>query len=94
MRAYLSCWLTLLVAHALLVAFAGWLPEPVGPVVAASIYVPLWPFHSLGVSVFGAAESGGWAAPSLLGWAVVGSVWCFVWLGVVRLGFWVFKSRA
>jgi hypothetical protein len=80
----------LVLVHALLVATAGrasppWFAERLAPLAAASIYLPLWPLHSVGLSVFGPAESGGWSAPSLLGWVIVVAVWLAVWFGVATL---------
>ena len=59
---------TLIGVHVAVFIFA---PELIAPLVAGSIYLPLWPLSTIGIPVFGVAASGGWAAPSLLGWAVV-----------------------
>lgn len=48
-------------------------------VVAGSVYLQLLVMRMLGLGVFAAAESGGWSAPSLLGWIVVGVFWAVVW---------------
>ena len=87
------CVLILIVTHALCIAFATKLPEPVAPVVAGSIYLPLWPLHALGLPVFAAAESGGWSAPNLLGWILVGLLWCCIWWALVRFAFWLYRAR-
>jgi hypothetical protein len=54
--------------------------EALAPVVAGSIYLPLIPLEAVGIPVFAPAESGGWAAPSLLGWGMVVSLWPALWL--------------
>ena len=59
-------------------------PEFLAPVIAGTIYIPLMPFRIVGIPVYGSAESGGWASPSLLGWAIVFTFWTVVW--------WVFAS--
>lgn len=69
--------------HALLIAFAAYLPDRLAAIVAGSIYLPLWPWSALGVPVHARAEAWGWASPSLLGWAVVALTWCTVWALVV-----------
>ncbi|HEX8611202.1 MAG TPA: hypothetical protein VF800_07925 [Telluria sp.] len=56
-----------------------------GPAVAATIYGPLFVLVALRLPVLDAAPSGGWAAPSLLGWACVLLFWCAVWWGVALL---------
>jgi len=48
---------------------------PLAPLIAGSVYLPLMPLQQMGVPVFGSGESGGWAAPSVLGWATVIVVW-------------------
>lgn len=60
-------------------------PEILAPAVAGSVYIPLMLVKSAGVPVFAAAESGGWAAPSLLGWALVILVWAAIWWAVASL---------
>ena len=46
-------------------------PERLAPALAGSVYLPLLPLKAVGIPVFATAESGGWASPSLLGWATV-----------------------
>ncbi|MDM0030896.1 hypothetical protein QTI33_01925 [Variovorax sp. J22P271] len=74
----------LVLLHAAGVLFA---PAPLAPLVAASVYLPLMPLQQMGVPVFGSGESGGWAAPSVLGWAAVVAVWAVTWWAVAQLGF-------
>jgi hypothetical protein len=57
-------------------------PDAIAPAVAMSIYVPLILLQGLGLPVFMAAESGGWAAPSLFGWAIVVIFWTILWWSV------------
>ena len=66
-------------AHLALVAGASVLPDAIQPALAATVYLPLWPLAALGLPVFGHAESGGWPAPSLLGWSVFVLLWAAVW---------------
>lgn len=63
-------------SHAAAAFFA---PAAFAPAVAGSVYLPLMPLQAAGVPVFAAAQSGGWPAPSLLGWAVVLVVWFAIW---------------
>lgn len=65
--------------HALLVAFAGRLPDSIAPAVAATVYLPLWPLSTLGIPVFGRAESWGWSSPNLLGWLLLTVFWSCTW---------------
>lgn len=80
--------LGLIVTHVALVACVGYLPEPLHPALAATIYAPLWFFSSLGLPVFGRAESGGWSGPSVFGWVVLLVFWSTVWtllvLGIAK----------
>ncbi|WP_119291114.1 hypothetical protein [Azohydromonas sediminis] len=69
--------------HVALVAAAHALPPAIAPLVAATVYGPLLPLSALGVPVFAAAEAGGWASPSVVGWLVWLGVWSVVWTGVV-----------
>lgn len=71
--------LSLLCAHAALIAFGDALPEVVAPAIAGSIYLPLWALQSLGLPMFGPAQSGGWSGPCILGWALVAAVWTALW---------------
>ena len=50
------------------------MPGPLAPLIAGSVYLPLMPLQQMGIPVFSSRESGGWAAPSALGWASVISV--------------------
>lgn len=75
----LTVFLGLISAHAVLVVLGGVLPDAIAPIVAGSVYLPLWLLQALGLPVFGGAESGGWAGPSLLGWLVVAALWSAVW---------------
>lgn len=59
--------------------------ESLAPAMAGSVYLPLLLFEAVGVPVFAAPESGGWGAPTLLGWALVCLVWASVWWGVALL---------
>lgn len=62
------------------------LPDAIAPVIAATVYVPLWPLSVAGLPVFGSAESWGWPAPSVLGWGLLLVFWSTVWwLGVTAL---------
>jgi hypothetical protein len=77
------------IAHAGLIALGDRLPQALAPAIAVSVYLPLMPLQDLGLPVFGAAESGGWPGPSLLGWVLLGLLWLSVWwllsAAVVRL---------
>lgn len=66
----------LLAVHASLLWRA---PELLAPAIAGSVYLPLMLLQALGISLFNAAESGGWAAPSPLGWGLVGLLWLAIW---------------
>jgi hypothetical protein len=66
-------------AHAGLIVLGDRLPEGLAPVIAGSVYLPLVLLHGLGLPVFGAAESGGWPAPSIMGWTLVALIWSSVW---------------
>jgi hypothetical protein len=71
--------LGLLGAHAALVALGDVLPEALAPVVAGTVYLPLWLLEAVGLPVFGRAEVGGWAAPNMLGWLLVAATWTTLW---------------
>ena len=71
--------LGLSLAHAALIAFSDQLANQVAPALAATVYLPLWPLGSMGLPVWMTAESGGWSAPSLLGWLIVAFVWFTIW---------------
>lgn len=81
-RIAISC---LLLGHLALVATGDALPAAIAPVVAGTIYLPLWPLSALGIPVFSPAASGGWAAPSLLGWFTFVVIWWLLWWAVVAL---------
>lgn len=55
------------------------LSDRLAPLLAASVYLPLWPLSALGLPVLSSAEAGGWAAPSALGWAVCVTAWATFW---------------
>lgn len=76
MRLRLGLWGLFLLLQALVVAFPL---DKLAPIVAGTIYLPLFPCRAVGLPVFGAAESGGWAAPSFFGWAVVAGFWAVLW---------------
>jgi hypothetical protein len=82
MRLRLVLWGSLLTLQLLATVFP---PEAIAPAVAGSVYLPLMALRAVGLPVFGKAESGGWAAPSLLGWILVAAFWAAVWWGVVSL---------
>lgn len=67
--------------------------EAIAPAVAGSIYVPLTVLQALGLRVFVAAESGGWPAPSLLGWVVVAAFWAVLWWSVASFVSYLVKRR-
>ena len=73
----------LLCTHVAFAAFAGALPDKIAAAVAGTIYVPLWLFNAIGLPVFQASPSGGWAAPSMLGWVLFTAVWALVWWKLV-----------
>ncbi len=54
-------------------------PSALAPALAGSIYLPLLLLKKFGLPVFGAAPSGGWAAPSAFGWTLVVLIWLAVW---------------
>lgn len=64
------------------------------PVVAGTIYLPLMPLQVVGVPVFATAESGGWPAPSPLGWFAVIVLWLAIWWMVALLGARLFSRRS
>lgn len=77
--------------HVTVIVFA---PELIAPFVAGSIYLPLWPLKLIGMPVFGVTQSSGWAAPSLLGWAVVFCLWSAIWFVVATLLSRLFTKKA
>lgn len=74
----------LVLLHVAGVLFA---PSPLAPFIAGSVYLPLMPLQQMGVPVFGSGESGGWAAPSILGWAAVVAMWAVTWWAVAKFAF-------
>ncbi len=75
----------LIAMHVALAAAADALPDALAAVVAATVYLPLLPLSVLGVPVFSAAEAGGWARPSAVGWLVLAVLWSVSWSLVVTL---------
>ena len=71
--------LSLLFAHAVLIATADALPQMIAPVIAGTVYLPLWLLQAVGLPVFGRAEAGGWPGPSILGWVLVAAIWTTLW---------------
>jgi hypothetical protein len=69
----------LILAHLALVATGDALPAAIAPVIAGTIYLPLWPLSAIGIPVFSPAESGGWASPSVLGWLAFVAIWSLLW---------------
>lgn len=83
----LAIWFSLALLHFLagLVAWKGG-SEFLGPLVAASVYLPLWPLGKLGLPV---THGSGWffPPPTLLGWGIVLIFWATVyWLVACGLG--------
>lgn len=74
--------LALVVIHAVLVALSGGLPDSVARVVAATVYLPLWPPSAMGLRIYGQAESWGWSSPTLLGWCILALLWSLIWFSV------------
>lgn len=81
--------LGLLVAHIVLVAIAGRLPDALAPAVAATVYGPLWALSVIGLPVFGQGVSGGWAGPNVLGWLCFGIFWALMWWLLVQAVIWL-----
>ena len=69
--------------QALLVAFAGQVPDMIAPVITAMVYLPLWPLATGGIPVFVQAQSWGWSSPSFLGWLLLAAFWTCIWWLVV-----------
>lgn len=90
MRLRLALWGSLLMLQLLVTASP---PEAMAPTVAGSIYLPLTFFWQLGLPVFTTAESGGWAAPSLLGWVVVAAFWAVWWWSAASLVSYLVRRR-
>lgn len=87
-------WLIFGVLVCLHAAAGSFSPESLAPVVAGSIYLPLMPLEAIGAPVFGRAESGGWAAPSLLGWVVVLALWAAIWFTLATFLSRLFTKRS
>ena len=83
--------LSLLCIHAGLVALGDTLPEVIAPAVAGTVYLPLWLLQTIGLPVFSRAETGGWPAPSVLGWLLVAATWTALWWILVVV---ITKGRA
>ena len=70
-----SIWLAMVAVHLAAGAW-GWFAgsDRLAAIVAASIYIPLWPFDKLGVPVF---PQSGWffPPPTYLGWAIIVALW-------------------
>lgn len=67
-------------------AALAWLsPEGLAPLIAGSLYLPLLPLQAIGLPVFATGESGGWPAPSVLGWALALLVWLALWWAMATL---------
>ena len=69
-------------AHAAGFLFA---PEPLGPLLANSVYLPLTLLKMLGLPVYANAQAWGWAAPSSFGWLAVAVIWGVAWWAVARV---------
>jgi hypothetical protein len=83
-------WIVLCAFHIALIIHP---PTFAAPVVAGSIYLPLFFLKTIGFPVFAAGESGGWSAPSLLSWLFLAALWAGVWWGVARGLAKLFDSR-
>jgi hypothetical protein len=79
-----AVWLAFIALHGLAGAWswsgAGWL----APVVAATIYLPLWHFAHAGLPVF-RATAWFFAPPTALGWTVAVAFWLLAWWLVAAL---------
>ena len=83
MRARRNTVLGIVIFHLALIVFVASLPDLISEFVAASVYLPLWPLSALGMPVFGAAESWGWATPSVFGWMLLLIFWSASWVLIV-----------
>ncbi len=72
----------LVLVHGAGVLFA---PVQLAPLFAGSVYLPLLLLQSIGLPVFAAGKSGGWAGPSPLGWWALVVLWSITWWGVAKL---------
>jgi hypothetical protein len=52
------------------------------PIVTTSIFGPLRLMSAVGLPVFASVPSGGWATPTLIGWALIVGMWLTIWYGV------------
>jgi hypothetical protein len=77
--------LGLVSAHGALVVLGAVLPDVIAPLVAGTVYLPLWFLQALGLPVLGGGPSGGWAGPNLLGWLLAAALWAAVWWYVAAL---------
>jgi hypothetical protein len=77
--------LALTLVHATAAYFGSRLPNALAAFLAGTVYGPLWLVSQMGLPVFGPAESGGWAGPSLLGWTFLALFWFAVWWLLVSL---------
>lgn len=82
MRLRLAIWTALLILHLLAIVFSV---DAIAPAVAGSVYIPLAVVAALGLPVFGAAETGGWATPSLFAWGIVAASWAVLWWGAASV---------
>jgi hypothetical protein len=53
--------------------------EILSPIAAGSIYLPLIGLEMIGIPVFMNGDSGGWASPTVLGWALAFALWLAIW---------------
>lgn len=77
--------LSLIATHAVLVAASGRLPDSVAPLVAATVFLPLWLLSAIGLPVYGRPEAGGWSAPNLFGWCMLVLLWSLIWTAIAFL---------
>ncbi|QSQ23252.1 hypothetical protein JY651_50665 [Pyxidicoccus parkwayensis] len=77
-----ALWGTLVTLHVLATVRP---PEAIGFAVGGAVYAPLMVLEAVGLPVYGRHDSGGWAHPSWLGWALVAVLWAAVWWGVAWL---------
>ena len=82
-RLRLPAFFGLVCAHGARFVFGPLLFESLAPVAAGTVYLPLWGLRAIGLPVFAPAESGGWPAPSWLGWIFVAAMWSAFWWTLV-----------
>lgn len=80
MRIRLILWRALTTFHCLALAFP---PDLLAPVLAGSVYLAVLIMQALGLRVFAAAPTGGWASPMWPGWIAVAIFWALIWWSVV-----------